>query len=249
VREKKDILLLATYGMEVVECGGTLAKHVRAGGKAHAAVALVRPENKEQVRRAGRVLGLEVSFLGFESGEVQADAASKSKIVRLIREVRPDIIITQDPEHSFLDLDPDRREAMILYLEAVSLAGRDWRITECGGFEPHLVRSIYFMTPERPNCLVDVAEVFSLKERAMAELSGQLAFTARVISGMVPVSAMPYLLADYQKIKDDPVDLGRALHREMDRAFCLYHGLLSHSGFVFAEPFRRLGRFELEYLL
>ena len=246
---KKDVLLLATYGMEIVECGGTLAKHVQAGARVHAAVSLVRPENREQVQRAARVLGVVVSFLDFESGEVQADPVSKSKIVRLIRKIRPEVIITQDPEHSFLDLDPDRREAMILYLEAISLAARDWKIVECGDLQPHLVRSIYFMTPERPNCVVNIAEVFALKEQAMVELTDQLAFTARMFGKTVPASAMPFLLSDYQQIKDDPIELGRALHREMDRAFHLYHGLLSHSSFVLAEPFRRSGRFELEYLL
>ncbi|MBU4534216.1 MAG: PIG-L family deacetylase, partial [Firmicutes bacterium] len=63
---KKDVLLLATYGMEIVECGGTLAKHVQAGAQVHAAVSLVRPENREQVQRAARVLGVVVSFLDFE---------------------------------------------------------------------------------------------------------------------------------------------------------------------------------------
>ncbi len=81
---KKDILLLATYGMEIVECGGTLAKHVKAGGNVQAAVSLVRPENREQVQKAAGVLGVKVNFLDFKSGEVQADVASKSKIVRLI---------------------------------------------------------------------------------------------------------------------------------------------------------------------
>ncbi|MCL6478464.1 MAG: LmbE-like protein [Peptococcaceae bacterium] len=246
---KKDILLLATYGMEIVECGGTLAKHVKAGGNVQAAVSLVRPENREQVQKAAGVLGVKVSFLDFKSGEVQADVASKSKIVRLIREIRPEIIITQDPEHSFLDLDPDRREAMVLYLEAISLAARDWKVEECGNLKPHLVKSIYFMTPERPNCIIDIAEVFHFKEQAMAELTGQLAFTAEMLGKMVSATAMRCLLTDYEQVKDVPVELGRALHREMNRAFHLYHGLLSHSSFVLAEPFRRLGRFELEYLL
>ncbi len=246
---EKDILLLATYGMEIVECGGTLAKHGQAGGKVEAAVSLARVENREQMQKAAAVLGVKVHFLDFASGEVHADTASKIKIVRLIREVRPEIVITQDPEHSFLDLDPDRREAMILYLEAVSLAARDWKIEECGGLDPHLVRSIYFMTPEHPNCVVDISEIYPLKEQAMAELSSQLAFSAAVLGKMVPQSAMRSLLSDYEQVKEVPVELGRALHREMDRAFHLYHGLLSHTGFALAEPFRRAGRFELTYLL
>ncbi len=244
----KKIMLLATYGMEVVECGGTLAKHVQAGGETEAAFSLVSPENQKQVEKAAAILGVKVHFLNFTSGEVQADTSSKIKIVSLIREFRPEIIITQDPEHSFLDLDPDRREAMILYLEAISLSAREWKMEECGENDPHLVKSLYFMTPEKPNCVVDITGIFPLKEQAMAELSSQLAFSAAVLGKIVPQSAMSVLLRDYDQIKNTPVELGRALHREMDRAYHLYHGILSHTGFALAEPFRRAGRFELDYL-
>lgn len=246
---QQTIFLLGTYGMEVVECGGTLAKHVQAGGKAYATISLTRPETRPQVLKASAILGVETSFLNFTSGELQADVESKRKIVRVIRETRPDIIITQDPEHSFHDLDPDRREAMILYIEAISLAARDWCINECGGFAPHRVKSIYYMTPERPNCIVDVANVFQLKEKAMAELTSQQAFTAGVLKELFSEKVLRILISDFDEIKEDPVRLGRALHNRMDQAFHLYHGLLSHSSFALAEPFRKEGRFELDYLL
>lgn len=37
----------------------------------------------------------------------------------------------------------------ILCRSALPVAGRDWRIEECGGHEPHPVPTIYCMTPER----------------------------------------------------------------------------------------------------
>jgi LmbE family N-acetylglucosaminyl deacetylase len=52
--------------------------------------------------------------MDFAYGEVSPDVESKKRLVRVIREIRPDVVITQDPEHSFHDLDPDRRQAMIL---------------------------------------------------------------------------------------------------------------------------------------
>lgn len=251
VKEKgqQTILLLGTYGMEVVECGGTLAKHVRAGGKAYATISLARPETQPQVLKASAIIGVETSFLNFTSGELQADVDSKRKIVRVIRETRPDIIITQDPEHSFHDLDPDRREAMVLYIEAISLAARDWHVHEGEGFPPHRVKSIYYMTPERPNCIVDVADVFELKEKAMGELTSQQAFTASILQKTLSEKALRILVPEFDEVKKDPVRLGRFLHQRMDQAFHLYHGLLSHSSFVLAEPFRKEGRFELDYLL
>jgi hypothetical protein len=36
------LLVLATFGLEIVEVGGTIARHVQAGGTVHAAVTLAR---------------------------------------------------------------------------------------------------------------------------------------------------------------------------------------------------------------
>ncbi|MCX8103390.1 MAG: GlcNAc-PI de-N-acetylase [Candidatus Bipolaricaulota bacterium] len=244
----KTLLLMATYGLEIVECGGTLAKHARAGDRVYASVTLARPEYREQIRRAATILGItDVRFLDFSYGQVSVDTPSKAKLVALLRELRPDIVITQDPEHCQLDLDPDRREAMTLYLEALALSSRDWRTDECG--PPHLVKSIYFMAPEHPNCLVDIADVFALKERAVAELGGQLEFTARLFRQRVSEEALRQLLPDYDRLRDDPIALGHALHREMHRAHSLYHAIWSHSSLVLAEPFRRLSPIELNRLL
>lgn len=239
------ILLLATYGMEVVECGGALALNAQRGGRSEAAVLLARPESRPQVERAGEILSTGVRFLDVAYGSVEPNQEQKMKIVRVIREVRPDIVITQDPEHSFHDLDPDRRPAMILYLEALALAGRDWMIDECGGFEPHNVKAIYYMTPHRPNCVVNVAPVWDLKERAMSELGNQMEFSGQVLRRMFG-DHLRHLVPDYASM--DNATLGRALHKEMDRAYHLYHGILSHGHFCLAEPYRREGNFHLDTL-
>lgn len=78
---------------------------------------LSRPQTRPQIEQAAKILGVRsVRFLEFQVGETQLDTPSKIKLVRLIRETRPDILITQDPEHSYADLDPDRRLLMLLYL-------------------------------------------------------------------------------------------------------------------------------------
>src|SRR5512141_1088121 len=98
--------MLATFGLEIVEVGGTLALHAQAGDQVHAAVLLSRPESRPQVQRAAELLGVRsTQFLGFDYGAFELDVDSKLKLVRLFREVRPDILITQDPEHSYHDLD------------------------------------------------------------------------------------------------------------------------------------------------
>lgn len=56
-----------------------------------------------------------------------------------------------------------------------------------------------------------------------------------------------HLVPDHEQLGD--IEFGRALHREMDRAFHLYHGVLSHGRFCLAEPYRREGNFHLDALV
>lgn len=243
------ILMLATYGLEIVEVGGTLALHSQAGDDVYGAVLLCRTQWHDQVRAAATILGVkEVEFLDFATGEVQVDVPSKMTLVRLLRRVRPDVLITQDPEHSYHDLDPDRRLAMLLYLEAVALAGRDWRIEDCGGYAPHTVRDLYYMTPEHSNCVVEIGQTFGTKQRALAELPYQLEYTAQVYRERLGNDLLAHLVSDPALLKGDDLTLGRELHREMDKALALSHGLLSHSGTVMSEAFRHEGVFRLKTL-
>ncbi len=242
------LLVLATYGLEIVEVGGAIARHVKAGGRAHATVTLARPEAREQITRAGAVLGATVQFMDFAMGTVTPDVESKKRFVRVLRQVRPDIVVTQDPEHSFHDLDPDRRQAMILYLEAMALAGRDFAPEQLTELAPHRIPTIYYMTPEHPNCVVDITDVVDIKERALAELRSQHAFSARVMRQRLA----PETLAQVAGV-DPGVDeetLGLAVHRRTDQALHLYHGLMSHSArAVLAEAYRRDGLFTLSNLV
>ncbi|MEX1019588.1 MAG: PIG-L family deacetylase [Litorilinea sp.] len=244
------ILMLASFGLEIVECGGALARHIQAGDEVHAAVLLSRPESRPQVQEAAAILGIDqVEFLHFGYGEWQVDVPSKEKIVELIRRVRPDIIIHQDPHHAQHDLDPDRRLIALLYTESLAVAGRDWHIEECGGHAPHLVRTIYYMTPEHPNCIVEIGDTFELKQQALAVLGSQMAFSAQMIEQRAPLAALRQVLPDYDKIKDDKAALGLAFHRQFDLALSLVNGLAGHSGAVMGEAYRKEGPFVVDQLL
>ena len=50
------ILMLASYGLEIVECGGALAGHVQAGDDVYSAVLLSRPESRRTLIRAGKLI-------------------------------------------------------------------------------------------------------------------------------------------------------------------------------------------------
>lgn len=235
--------MLATYGMEIVECGGSIAKHVRAGGTAQAAVAFSRPESRPQVIEASIVLGIdEVDFLELDSGDLPTGAAAKLPFVRLIRSRRPSIVIVQDPVHAQEDLDPGRREIMPIYLEAIALAGREWRVEDDA---PHTVDAVYFMTPSDPDCLVDVSDVWDLKEQAMGLLASQMAFSAAGYRKRFSPEVIRTLGADPDL--PDP-ELGRALHHVVDLAFHVSQAVHSHSGLAIAEPYRKMGPYTFDRL-
>ncbi len=244
------VLMLASFGLEIVECGGTLALHVQAGDDVHAAVLLSRPESRPQVTEAANILGIGgVEFLDFPYGGWTVDVDWKRRIVELVRRVRPDIVITQDPHHAQHDLDPDRRLIALLYTEAFALAGRDWDVEACGGHAPHLVGAIYYMTPEHPNCVVEISQTFALKQQALAVLGTQMAFSAQMIEQKTRPETLRFVVPDYDEIKDDKVALGLALHQQFDRSLALVSGLAGHSGAVLGEAYRREGVFVLEGLL
>lgn len=236
------ILVLATFGMEIVECGGAIAKHVQAGGSAHAAVAFAAPEARPQIEAAANVLGVrETRFVGWDSGDVPAGPSGKIPFVRLVRESRPALVITQDPIHAFGDLDPGRREIMTIYMEAIALAGREWRIEECGGHRPHAIKALYYMTPTTPNCVVNVADVWHLKERAMDQLSSQMRFSGEHFKRTF--GDMSLIVAPDVDPKGDPSAFGRAIHRTTDLAFHVANAVHAHTPFILAEPYRREGVF------
>lgn len=244
------VLMLASFGLEIVECGGTLARHIQAGDEVFAAVTLSTPQYRPQISSAARILGIEdVEYLDFPMGSWEVDVPSKEKIVSLLRRIRPDIVICQDPHHAQHDLDPDRRLMALLYTEAFSLAGRAvWRQEECGGHEAHTVKAIYYMTPEHPNCVVEISETFALKQQALAELDYQLRFSTQVIEQKVSPETLRHVVSNYDAIKDDKGALGLALQGEFDKALALVHGLAGHTRATLAEAYRREGVFVLEQL-
>lgn len=239
-------MLIGVYGMELVECGGALAANVAAGGQSHAALMLCHERMQHDVTQAADVLGVQVQFLNFRHGYVNVDEEHKRALVRAIRTVRPSIVITQDPEHSLADLDPDRRPAMTLILEALGLASRTFATDE--GLEPHPVPTVYYMTPSRPNCVVNIAPYWDKKVAAMDTLQSQLEFSGKHWSTALAPEDLEALVPGYSGLGSD-LERGRAVHRVLDRAIHIFHGIGHHGHFAFGEAYRREGDFHLDTLI
>ena len=103
------------------------------------------------------------------------------------------------------------------------------------------------MTPSEPNCLLDVADVWDIKEQAMNTLESQMAFSAAGYRRRFTPEVLQ-VLAPGADLDGDPVALGKAVHREVDRAYHISKAIHSHSKLALAEPYRKLGLFTFDRL-
>jgi len=127
-------------------------------------IALRREEQREACRRMGVK---DAFFLDNEDGELSYDRVLLEQIVRHIRMLRPQTVLTHDPtdiiiRDSFIN-HPDHRATGTASLDAVYPTARDHlnfpqHLAE--GFEPHKVREVLLWSSNQPNFDVDItAEV------------------------------------------------------------------------------------------
>ncbi|KAF5047138.1 hypothetical protein DSECCO2_463500 [anaerobic digester metagenome] len=244
----KRLLLLGVYGMEIVECGGALAINAKNGGESFASIMLAGGQMKENVESVAEILGVKkVFFNNFKRGMIDFSYDFKVELCKVIRETKPDIIITQDTEHCIHDLDPDRRPAMILILEAIALASRDFALDEMPGLEPHPVPKIYYMSPLNPNCTINIADVWDLKEKGMDLLISQMEFSGKHFEEKLTEKELNVLAPGFKDL-DSYYKKGRMVHHSIDSAIHMYYGIGGHGNYALAEPYRYEGRFEFEEL-
>ncbi|HIY09229.1 MAG TPA: PIG-L family deacetylase [Firmicutes bacterium] len=243
----KRMLLLGAYSMEVVECGGALCKNAMEGGVSHGAILFAGEQMRRELQEAAAILGVSVEFLGMDTGAVTGSREEKLRLVEVIRRFRPEILLTQDPEHSLADLDPGRRPVMPMILEAVALASRPYALEELPGLEPCPCPTIYYMTPEHPNCLVDIASVWEKKVAAMDALKLQLEVFGGEVSPQEE-ALRARMIPGWEKLSTR-LERGTAWKRQMDLAYALYPGATGHCPVMLAEQYRREGTFVLDNLL
>lgn len=245
----KRMLLIGAYSMEVVECGGTLLKNALSGGVSHACIAFAGEQMRRDLAKTAEILHTSVEYLDLDIGRISASFEEKLAVIRVIRQFRPDVIITQDTEHCVSDLDPGRRPFMTLVLEAIALAGRAYALDELPGLEPWGGATIYYMTPENPNCVIDIFDVWEQKCAAMDALHAQLEyFGKRDRETPERLARCKALVPEWETLESD-LERGTRMKREMDKAFYGYPHATGHCRALYAEPYRREGYFVLDELL
>ena len=137
-------------------------------------VRLAAMRKKEQ-EDAARILGVrEVIFLGYPDGELIADLKLKEKIVRVIREKKPDAVITLDPaflyspERGFVN-HTDHRATGHAAMDAVFPLARDrmnFPLHEKKGLTAHKVKTLLLVSFDSPNHWEDISA--TIKKKLMA---------------------------------------------------------------------------------
>lgn len=192
---EKRILVVGAHSADFVwRSAGAVAKFVEGGGKAHVVAlsygergesgelwkepgqteAKVKGIRHEEAQRAAEHLG--ATFEGLDLGDYPLPSSEEivDKIVRVIRDFRPSVVVTHPDIDPF---NPDHPVARGLVDRArllTSGAGVDSAFTtiaptEYLAFEPHQPELCGFV----PSVFVNITSVFEKKVKAMSEMKAQ----------------------------------------------------------------------------
>lgn len=197
-KSQKILVLLAHPDDPEFFCGATLARWAKAG---HEIVyCLITCGDKgtndpsitretlcgmrvEEQNAAAAVIGVKrVRFLGYPDGYVVPDLGLRKEITRVVRQEKPDIVVTCDPTtlYSFGTRlnHPDHRAAGQVVLDAIFPAVgnpmyfEDLRIEE--GLEPHQVKEVWVSLSLEPNVIMDVTADWETKINALYKHKSQI---------------------------------------------------------------------------
>jgi len=180
-------------------CGATLAKWARAGhhityqlltcgdkGFNDSTTADMTPDvlcalRHEEQQAAAKIIGAEaVHIMNNPDGYLVADLDFRREVTRAIRNFKPDILVTCDPQNLFAAYGinhPDHRAAGQVVLEAVfPAAGNRAYFPELlvEGYEPHMPKEVWCSLTQQPDTIVDVTETWLVKMEAILKHTSQI---------------------------------------------------------------------------
>jgi len=196
--QPKIILGIAAHPDDLdVGAGGTIAEFIRRGAIVHYLVLtdgskgsedpamtsekLIAIRRAEQQKALEVVAGTSVTFLDYPDGALEITMALKKDIVKVIRTLKPDVVITMDPTVVYSSKagiinHPDHRAAGQATLDAIFPLARD-RLTFPElleeGLEPHKVANALLINFDTSNYSVDITDTFELKVAAIKAHTSQ----------------------------------------------------------------------------
>jgi LmbE family N-acetylglucosaminyl deacetylase len=173
---------VATWTGQGIEVAYCIATDGDAGGYdtgiARADMAALRHD--EQTAAAKTVGVNDIYWLHHPDGAVVASIELRRDITRVIRQFRPDRVVTQSPDRNYQRIfasHPDHLATAEAALAAVYPDSRNgWAHTELldEGLEPHTVLEVWMMAMSTPNRFVDITDVIDRKIEALLSHQSQI---------------------------------------------------------------------------
>lgn len=142
---------------------------------------LAETRRKEQLAAAAAVGVTDLRFLGYKDGVLEPTMALRKDLTRILREVKPDRVICQDPTTVFYGDNyinhPDHRAAGEAAVYATFPSSETRPIFPellDEGYEPHKVKELWINMSLSPTHYVDITEVFDKKAAALRAHVSQL---------------------------------------------------------------------------
>jgi 4-oxalomesaconate hydratase len=188
------VLVVSAHAADFVwRAGGAIAKVTEAGGRAHVlcltygekgesqglwkqpgmTLDQVKQRRREECTEAARILGADIEFLDAGDYPLRATDEVDDAVVRCLRMVRPDVILTHPPADPY-NVDHALAHEIVMRCRMIAQAdGHDPSTRPIGApqvlqFEPHQPEQCGF----KPDLLLDVTSVFPLKRKAMEAMGG-----------------------------------------------------------------------------
>jgi len=170
-------------------CAGTLAKYAQRGDQVFMAIStngecgsstLPKEEiariREQEARSAAAIIGAELIWLGYPDEFLYENEATRLRYIDLVRETRPDVIITHDLQH---DYHPDHlTTGQLLWNTRVMPAATNIK-TKHPRWEK--IPDLYFMDTIGginfpPQEYVDISSTMEIKRKMLAEHRSQIDF-------------------------------------------------------------------------
>ncbi len=179
-------------------CGATLAKWADGGCTIHHLictdgskgtwdphadkVALAhrrQDEQREAARRLARSRAGECRFLEYVDGELDSDLEARGRVARVIRELRPDVVLGHDPWKRYR-LHPDHRHAGLLTCDGI-VAARDPHFYPEHDIEHHRPHTLLLFEADEPDHVEDVSDWVHVKIEALEAHESQFESTMHAL--------------------------------------------------------------------
>ncbi len=142
---------------------------------------------RDEQKKAAKVVGVdELHFLGFPDGAVEVTMELRKALSRVIRQVKPDVVVTQSPQRNLeriYSAHPDHLAAGEATLCAVYPDSRnEFAHFElmAEGHEPHAVPEVWLIGGPDPDHFVDITETYEAKIEALLCHESQMQDPSRI---------------------------------------------------------------------